>query len=392
MTPPATHRIRLALLLLCIILAHHEVSAQSVAQDADVSARQMIEIGEESLRQLDDEILRLKNLDPPPDAQIAEKQANRDRLSALLDRQHRVVNDFEVARSAEDDEASKDEQDRGLPSVEPAPPVGGPREIDRKFDASKREFDEKMMREMARIGVMEAEDMEAVGEQDGNLAEAMEAARRRLEEQGREGEADGPGPQGETVPSKQGPREDAEGAGDGQDLGDFEGMESPPDGDASEEEEGQESEEGDWGAGAKRGTEGEDGEGGKGGEGEPREGEEDASHEGVSKEGDDGQEVGSTGSISYEKGDPKADGQREGMATEGRDSRTGRQSGGEGAPVGAGDDDPQGLDDPSQDPEIGDGLDDDIVARQLREAAEKETDAELKKKLWEEYKNYKRSN
>ena len=33
--------------------------------------------------------------------------------------------------------------------------------------------------------------------------------------------------------------------------------------------------------------------------------------------------------------------------------------------------------------------DDDIVARQLREAAEKETDPELKKKLWEEYHKYK---
>ena len=36
------------------------------------------------------------------------------------------------------------------------------------------------------------------------------------------------------------------------------------------------------------------------------------------------------------------------------------------------------------------GSDDDVVARQLREAAEKETDPELRKKLWEEYKKYKR--
>jgi len=33
--------------------------------------------------------------------------------------------------------------------------------------------------------------------------------------------------------------------------------------------------------------------------------------------------------------------------------------------------------------------DDDIVARQLREAAEKETDPELKEKLWQEYRKYK---
>jgi len=36
-----------------------------------------------------------------------------------------------------------------------------------------------------------------------------------------------------------------------------------------------------------------------------------------------------------------------------------------------------------------DADDDDIVARQLREAAEKETDPEVKKKLWEEYRKYK---
>ena len=40
-------------------------------------------------------------------------------------------------------------------------------------------------------------------------------------------------------------------------------------------------------------------------------------------------------------------------------------------------------------PDIPDGSDDDVVARQLREAAEKERDPELKKRLWEEYRKYK---
>ena len=35
--------------------------------------------------------------------------------------------------------------------------------------------------------------------------------------------------------------------------------------------------------------------------------------------------------------------------------------------------------------------DDDIVARQLREAAENETDPELKEKLWKEYEAYKKN-
>ena len=52
---------------------------------------------------------------------------------------------------------------------------------------------------------------------------------------------------------------------------------------------------------------------------------------------------------------------------------------------------------PDEDPNKDDGPDvedlrknDDIVARQIREAAENETDPELKKKLWEEYYNYKK--
>jgi len=41
-------------------------------------------------------------------------------------------------------------------------------------------------------------------------------------------------------------------------------------------------------------------------------------------------------------------------------------------------------------PDVPDGSDDDVVARQLREAAEKETDPELRARLWEEYRRYKR--
>ncbi len=40
-------------------------------------------------------------------------------------------------------------------------------------------------------------------------------------------------------------------------------------------------------------------------------------------------------------------------------------------------------------PDIPDGSDDDVVARQIREAAMRETDPELRKKLWDEYRKYK---
>ena len=36
------------------------------------------------------------------------------------------------------------------------------------------------------------------------------------------------------------------------------------------------------------------------------------------------------------------------------------------------------------------GSDDDVIARQLREAAEKEEDSVLREKLWEEYRKYKK--
>ncbi len=42
-------------------------------------------------------------------------------------------------------------------------------------------------------------------------------------------------------------------------------------------------------------------------------------------------------------------------------------------------------------PDVGDGSDDDIVARQLREAAMEEEDPELRERLWDEYREYKRS-
>ncbi|MCY4153892.1 MAG: hypothetical protein OXF58_01015 [Gammaproteobacteria bacterium] len=41
-------------------------------------------------------------------------------------------------------------------------------------------------------------------------------------------------------------------------------------------------------------------------------------------------------------------------------------------------------------PDLADAKDDDIIARQLREAAMKEQDPELKEKLWDEYRKYKR--
>ena len=91
-------------------------------------------------------------------------------------------------------------------------------------------------------------------------------------------------------------------------------------------------------------------------------------------EGAEGVE-GTDGESGAESGDGSdgADGD-DGSVSHGGGAGSGaqRQGGSQGAPA-----------------DIPDGSDDDVVARQLREAAEKETDPELKKKLWEEYRKYK---
>ncbi len=76
----------------------------------------------------------------------------------------------------------------------------------------------------------------------------------------------------------------------------------------------------------------------------------------------------------------------------GRGESAGEQSGEEGGGGGVGGGGPLGGSGPSTVPaDIPDGRDDDIVARQLREAAIKETDPELRERLWEEYRQYKKS-
>jgi len=90
---------------------------------------------------------------------------------------------------------------------------------------------------------------------------------------------------------------------------------------------------------------------------------------------------GAGGAGSGERGNQTASGhaggQGEGDFSDGRE----RAGAGAGAPLPPGES--------SAPPGTPDGSDDDVVARQLREAAEKEADPELKKKLWEEYRKYK---
>jgi hypothetical protein len=92
-------------------------------------------------------------------------------------------------------------------------------------------------------------------------------------------------------------------------------------------------------------------------------------------------EAGSTGTAEDAGGEGEAGGR--GESAGGNDQQGGGGGGvGGGASGGAG---------PGSVPaDIPDGSDDDIVARQLREAAMKEKDPELRARLWEEYRQYKK--
>ena len=116
-----------------------------------------------------------------------------------------------------------------------------------------------------------------------------------------------------------------------------------------------------------------------------------ASPSGTQAEG----ESGATGEGSEEGAGETANGEGPG-AEQGepgsRQDSAGGQSGEQGGGGGVGGGGPKGGSGPNAVPaDIPDGRDDDIVARQLREAAMKETDPELRERLWEEYRQYKKS-
>jgi len=97
------------------------------------------------------------------------------------------------------------------------------------------------------------------------------------------------------------------------------------------------------------------------------------------KEGDGGDAAGRKDSHSGEAGKESSSQNEKGVEGS-KDSQQG---------VGAGNGTQETVPESSSSDKQLDARDDDVVARQLREAAEKETDPEVKKKLWEEYRKYK---
>lgn len=106
------------------------------------------------------------------------------------------------------------------------------------------------------------------------------------------------------------------------------------------------------------------------------------------------QEAGTSGTGEGTQSGSTAKGTESGSMSAGSKTGTGRGSG-SGKPGGIMPGGPEaGLEDAEMSPtrdEFGDPSDDDVVARQLREAAEAETDPALKEQLWEEYRKYKKN-
>jgi hypothetical protein len=114
--------------------------------------------------------------------------------------------------------------------------------------------------------------------------------------------------------------------------------------------------------------------------------------------GGDGSDSGSGTGSGAEAGESEngaTEGEQSGDQSEGQSNEQGgEQSNEQGSGASSGGDQDAsgsrgGSSRSSAPPDTPDGHDDDVIARQLREAAEKETDPELKRKLWEEYKRYK---
>ncbi len=109
--------------------------------------------------------------------------------------------------------------------------------------------------------------------------------------------------------------------------------------------------------------------------------------QGEKAEGEAGGESGSTGRESA-AGGTEQDGESKQQAGAGEQGE-GAEGDAQVASAGGAGDAGRHAGKVSTPPDIPDGKDDDIVARQLREAAENEQDPELREKLWEEYRKYK---
>lgn len=327
-----------ALIASCLWMALAVVSHALSIEDKRMkiaAAREALRISEASQKVIQEELARLKANEPPPFATIERYQGYLDRMSATVDQQREILHEMEAVHGAHDTLSQDQSAEPGYdPALVPSLPTStnASYSLDREFRMSLDVFDGILMNEMDELARDMEEIEDAVSEESSELASAIEAAKKRLEEQsagdkGEDAKASSTGD--EKDPGEQGERSNAATKpGEEQQRGKekISTATSPGGIDSSE-------------------FPGESGDGSEAGE----------------------QSAGDIAST--DQGDAQSDRAR--------------------GPTGHGDADAEKSDTRERE-KRGDGHDDDIVAGQLREAAEKATDPVLKAKLWEEYDNYKK--
>ncbi|MHC5002882.1 MAG: hypothetical protein ACYTJ0_07140 [Planctomycetota bacterium] len=318
------------------------------------------------------------------------------RVRAMLEMNERIVRELESIDDALADglpmarwpEVDSEVYDPAI--TRPTTPLD---QLDRELDAALTAFDEFLLKEQWEAARRMARVEEASSEQLTELAREAAAAVERLRDKGididtRTPPEGGEGQQGQGSPGQQPPAGSGGGSGSAGDQGGGDPMEGNVPGQGGGEQPGSGGQTGSGQPGGEQGQPGDPGEGAGSQPGAQPGGEPGGTGGGAQTPGGTG--GAGSGTTGGAPGSPTGGGTGEaagsGSSAGGAGEPTGTASGGGGSDPTGDDGTPSGQ--PGDRPPA---ADDDIVARQLREAAEKETDPVLREKLWQEYDKYKAS-
>lgn len=318
-----------------------------VTEDPVVKARRDYQVTLAALTRMETRLAELEAAPGVAPETVTTYRAYRDRLRASAQRQRRALEELGVPPVAAGPALAEQAKEAAkvAPRPGPVPPPRIPNEVgrlDRELAESLSDFDGVLMRKQAELA-REASDLEE--SEAGSALSATAEARALLERLEQGGGAGAEGEQGESGQTGEEAGEAAAGGGAGEDK---EGQDSAGEGPESASE----------GSGSSGETSGEN----QAGAGMP----------------------GTPGGVDLGGGSFPESGQgseQGGLQTGG--PMTPQGAGGAGGAAGGTKSEPGSRDRPP-------ATDDDIVARQLRDAAERETDPVLKEKLWREYDAYKK--
>ena len=360
----ATHQIRRILAILCLVVPGAAAAEQAAmasqspggleADGSVIEARREYWVTLVSSARIEKKLEELEaDADADPET-VRTYRRYRDRLAASADRQRRelAARGVPLVGAAPAVAEQGEEAARVAPRPGPVPPPRVRSEVERldgELDASLAAFDGVLM---ARQDELAEEEADIVENDAGSTSSATAAARellRRLEQEEGGGGQEGESGEEEGQPAQSG--EETGRAGEfGEDAGGADGADAEAGMESGSGEEGAETaEDGVEGADEAPGADRAGGVEGGGGSLPPGAGRGQGSEEGS------GAQTGAPGGM--------------GGATRGAEAEAGKERGLRHRDYAA---------------------DDDIVARQLREAAERETDPVLKEKLWKEYEAYRK--